>query len=1063
MKYNILIAIFIALATNCLFSQNQENRYAEITNPYLTHINKLPAKATFYSYKSINEAIDAKYSSKGSEVISLNGIWKFSYTDNFRNRPMDEFYKATFNDAHWNDIKVPGNWETQGFGTPIYVNATYEFTSPGNPPYWDRPNPPLVPEEFNPTGTYRKEFVIPSDWNGKNIIFCSESTKGAAYYYLNGQFIGMSKDSKLPAQFDITNYAKTGKNILAIQIHRWSDGAYFECQDFWRISGLERDVYVYTLPKAHISDIFAKTPLDGSYKNGLFELNVDIAYPEDAKDSYRIGYYLYDSFGNIVSEETKPLNNKKSITFKKEIANVSTWTAESPNLYTLAIELKNKKGKTEDATSIKIGFRTVEIKDKQFLINGQPVLIKGVNIHEHDEYTGHYVSEELMRKDFELFRKYNINTARTSHYPQPELFYKLADEYGIYVINEANIESHGMGEDMNVGGTLANNPAFLDSHIFRTVGMVERDKNHACVITWSLANEAGNGYNFYNTYNWIKQRDNSRPVQYSNAYLQWNTDIYCPMYHRPDQIEKYAKSTSVTRPLILCEYAHAMGNSVGNLIDYWDLIREYPLLQGGCIWDWVDQGLAQTDKNGRKYWAYGADFGENGTPSAGNFCINGLIFPDRTIKPQTEEVRKVYQNIHFKNFNWENGQVEIYNENFFVDVSQYDFKYIIKSNGKEIVSGTFDVNIEPQKTKRVQIPDFKLQNDNYSLLSIVFEAKQRETDRLIPAGWIVAREQFINNNLSAKNYLTTKKSAVKEDFNKIYVSGKNFSIIFDKNSGIMTSYMVNNTEYVNNSFGLRPFFWRAPIDNDYGAGLPKRLKEWKEASYKELKAAKITVDNSNLTKITVHYEYPNVNTSWNIKYTIDENGTIHVENTVLASESETKLIPRLGLRMQMPSHITQAEYLGRGPRENYRDRKTSTFIDRYSSPISAMVTKYVLPQENGHHTDTRWLALSQENGEGLLFVADSLFQFNVSNYLLETITNGESLHNDDPVNDLPRNKHLNDYIASDIVDLFIDYEMMGIGGNNSWGELPLDKYLIKPDSKPKKWGFTIVQLTMSNE
>lgn len=1063
MKYKILIAIFIVLATNGLFSQNQENRYAEITNPYLTHINKLPAKATFYSYKSINEAIDAKLTSKGSEVIPLNGIWKFSYTKNFSNRPMTEFYKASFNDSDWNDIKVPGNWETQGFGTPIYVNATYEFTSPGHPPYWDRPNPPLIPEEFNPTGTYRKEITIPSDWDGKKIIFCSEGTKGAAYYYLNGQFIGMSKDSKLPTRFDITDYAQTGKNILAIQIHRWSDGAYLECQDYWRMSGLERDVYLYSLPKAHIADIFAKTPLDSSYKNGLFELNVDIDYPENSKEKYQIGYYLYDSFGNIVSNDIKPLNNKKSITFDKEIENVKTWTAEYPNLYTLAVELKNRKGKTVDATSIKIGFRTVEVKNKQFLINGQPVLIKGVNIHEHDEFTGHYVTEELMRKDFELFRKYNINTARTSHYPQPELFYKLADEYGIYVIDEANIESHGMGEDMSVGGTLANDPSFLDSHILRTIGMIERDKNHACVITWSLGNEAGNGYNFYNTYNWIKQRDNSRPVQYSNAYLQWNTDIYCPMYHSPEQIKKYAKSTKVNRPLILCEYAHAMGNSVGNLVDYWDLIREYPLLQGGCIWDWVDQGLAQTDKNEQKYWAYGADFGENGTPSAGNFCINGLIFPDRTVKPQTEEVRKVYQNIHFKKFDWENGKFEIFNENFFIDVSQYDFTYTIKSDGKEIASGTLNVNIAPQETKSFQIPDFKTDNEKHSILSVVFEAKQRKADRLIPAGWVVAREQFVNNNLTAKNYLTSKKPSVKGDANKVEVSGQNFSIVFDKKSGIMTSYVVNNTEYVNDNFGFRPFFWRAPIDNDYGARLPERLKEWKNASYQELKASKISVDNSELAKITVHYEYPNVNTTWDIEYTIDENGTIHIENTVLTSESDTKLIPRLGLRMQLPSNITQAKYLGRGPWENYQDRKTGAFIDKYSSPISEMVTKYVLPQENGHHTDTRWLALSQENGEGLLFVADSLFQFNVSNYLLETITNGESLRNDDPVSDLPRNKHINDYIASDIVDLFIDYEMMGVGGNNSWGELPLDKYLIKPDSKPKKWGFTIMQLTMSNE
>ncbi len=1051
----ILSALFLVTG---IFAQKQENRYAEITDPNLTHINKLPAKATFYSFRNSEEAIQAPYSSKGSEFIMLNGEWKFSYTDHFNDRPMESFYETNFNDEKWNNIQVPGNWETQGFGTPIYVNATYEFTSPGNPPYWDRPNPPLVPEEFNPTGTYRKEFYIPDTWDGKDIIFCSEGTKGAAYYYINGKFLGMGKDSKLPTRFDITNYVKPGKNILAIQIHRWSDGAYLECQDYWRLSGLERDVYIYAQPKVHISDIFAKTPLDESYKNGLFELDIDLAIPQNSKDTYTVTYRLYNSKGVTVSHETKTTKGERQISFEKELANVNTWTAESPYLYTLAIELTNKRGIVMEATSIQVGFRTIEMKNKQFLVNGQPILIKGVNIHEHNEHTGHYVQEELMRKDFELFRKYNINTARTSHYPQPELFYRLADEYGIYVIDEANIESHGMGEDMQVGGTLANNPLFLNSHMHRTIGMIERDKNHACVITWSLANEAGNGYNFYHTYDWIKKRDNSRPVQYSNAYLQWNTDIYAPMYHRPEQIEKYAKNPRAVRPLILCEYAHAMGNSVGNLVDYWDLIREYPLLQGGCIWDWVDQGLAQTDEKGQKYWAYGADFGPNGTPSAGNFCINGLIFPDRTVKPQTEEVRKVYQNIHFKNFDWELGKVDIYNENFFTDVSPYDFHYTIQSNGKQLASGKLNVNLAPQETNTFQISGYQKPADQNNDISIVFEARQRAEERLIPAGWIVARDQFVKNNWTKQNYLQAQKASVKEDKTTVTIQGNQFSIVFNKVSGIMTSYQVNGTEFVKDGYGFRPFFWRAPIDNDYGARLPQLLKNWKEASYSDLKATNFRVDNAKATQITVDYTYPNVNTTWSIQYTIDENGSVHVQNNFTASESDTKLIPRLGLRMQLPADITRAEYWGRGPWENYRDRKTSTFIDRYSANIRDMATKYVLPQENGHHTDTRWLALSRDNGTGLLLIADDVFQFNVSNYLLETISNGESLRNDDPVSDAPRNKHINDYVASDKVDLFIDYEMMGIGGNNSWGELPMDKYLIKPDSKPTSYGFTILPI-----
>ena len=494
MKTKFLIML-MALISFSAFAQDQENRYAEITNPKLVNINKLPPRSSFFSFTSAADAKDASFSTKGSNVLLLNGTWKFHYSENFSGRPMKDFYNMQFDAQSWSDIQVPGNWEVQGFGTPIYVNTTYEFTSPGHPPYWDRPAPPLVPEEFNPTGTYRKEFNIPQSWDGQEIILSSDATKGAAYFYLNGKFLGLTKDGKLPARFDITDLAIVGKNILSVQIHRFSDANYLECQDFWRLSGFDRDVYVYARPKLHIEDFFAQTPLDATYKHGEFNLDVDVANTNSAAGDFSLSYQLLDARNNVVAEETKKgvATDKSKIIFSKQIADVKKWSAEEPNLYTLVLELKDKNGATAEATSIKVGFRTAEMKDKQFKINGQPVLVKGVNIHEHSEYTGHYVTEEIMRQDFELFRKYNVNTARTSHYPQPELFYKLADEYGIYVIDEANIESHGMGYSLSKGGTIGNDPLFLEDHMNRTISMVERDKNHPSVVTWSLGNEAGNG------------------------------------------------------------------------------------------------------------------------------------------------------------------------------------------------------------------------------------------------------------------------------------------------------------------------------------------------------------------------------------------------------------------------------------------------------------------------------------------------------------------------------------------------------------------------------------------
>lgn len=676
----------------------ENNRYEEITNPKLTSINREPARSTFTSYVTEADAVinDRK---NGTYRLSLNGKWKFHYVEAFADRPTD-FMMDRVDASRWPDINVPGNWELQGFGTPIYVNHPYEFCSSGYPPYWDKPNPPYVPQEWNPTGTYRREFTLPGDWEDKEIFLSADGVRGAAFYYLNGKFVGMSKDAKTPARFNVSAIAKKGKNVIAIQIHRFSDANYLECQDFWRISGIERDIYLYAQPQIHLTNFKVEAPLDDSYRNGILKVKVQFTNESGQNTPFIVGYRLLDKNDQqIAQSSTQVSGDQTEVEFtKKTIQEPLQWTAETPNLYTLVISLKRPNGDVIEATSCKVGFRTVEIKDKQLLVNGQPILVKGVNYHEHNENTGHYVSEELMKKDFELWKRYNVNTVRTCHYPQQERFYELCDEYGIYVIDEANIESHGMGYDLRVGGTLGNNPLFMNAHLDRTMNMYERDKNHPSVIIWSLGNEAGNGLNFYVTYNTLKTLD-SRPIQYERALLEWNTDIYCPMYASPSYLEKYARNKEMTRPLILCEYAHAMGNSLGNFQEYWDIIEKYPILQGGCVWDWVDQGFAAKTDDGRKYWTYGGDYGENGTPSDGNFCINGVVYPDRSVKPQTEEMGKVYQNIKFLDFDKQTSTVKIRNDFSFTNLDKYDFYYIIRDHGKEVYRGKIEnIHAAPGKT-----------------------------------------------------------------------------------------------------------------------------------------------------------------------------------------------------------------------------------------------------------------------------------------------------------------------------------------------------------------------------
>ncbi|WP_455497797.1 glycoside hydrolase family 2 TIM barrel-domain containing protein [Coprobacter sp.] len=1056
MKKTLFFALLLSVAGG-LSAQNPD-RYAEITNPQIVSINKEPARASFISYKDENSALAGNPTS-GADYLLLNGKWKFNYVEQFNDRPVD-FMKPSYDVSKWVDIQVPGNWEMQGFGDPIYTNIPYEFVSAGYSKYLQHPMPPLVPKEWNPTGTYRRDFDLP-DWTGKDIFLSADAVKGAAYFYLNGEFIGMSKAGKAPARFNITKQAKPGKNTLAVQIHRFSDGNYLECQDFWRLTGFERDVYVYAQPKVRLTDFFARTPLDNSFKNGMLDLDITLANTSDAAKTYTIIYKVIDKQGTTVANGEEKRNFPKgqsTVNFKTVLQNVAAWTAETPNLYTLLISIKDEKEKISESIASRIGFRTVEIKNKQLLVNGQPILVKGVNIHEHDGYTGHYVSEELMKKDFELFKKYNVNTVRTCHYPQQERFYQLCDEYGLYVIDEANIESHGMGYDIKKGHSLANNPEWIDAHMDRTRSMVERDKNHPSVIIWSLGNESGNGVCFYDTYRWIRKVDPSRPIQYERAGMEWNTDIFCPMYDSIEGIKRYATSKSADRPLILCEYAHAMGNSLGNFQDYWDTIEKYDLLQGGCIWDWVDQGLIAKNAKGESYWAYGGDFGDEGTPTDGDFCINGMVYPDRKVKPHTIEMGKVYQNIKFTDFDPAQGTVNIKNGFFFTDLNKYDIIYTIKADGKAIKTGNLALNLAPQHTKIVKIeglPSIQPAPIDYQIL---FEAKIKEDEPFLPAGYTIASEQMpINTYAKEKAILPQGTVNVKEKGNLVTLSGRDFKVVFDKNTGFMTSYQYKGTEYILNGYGLRPAFWRAPLDNDYGWDSPNQLRVWKDATYQNLVPKDFAVtETQHGAIVSCTYPYRRINSWWHISYKILVDGTINIDNTLTVNNENTPTIPRIGLRMQMPVDFTELTYYGRGPWENYQDRKTSCFTGEYSCRIADMFEPYIRPQENNHRTDIIWFSLSDKRGKGLLVVADDKLEMNASNYTLENLDSGD-FRDDTPQRPSKLSqRHTCDAKPQQLVDLFIDYKMMGIGGDNSWGAQPRNKYQIHLNPGKVSYGFTFI-------
>ncbi len=997
----------------------------ELEDPTITGVNTLKPHAWFIPFPD-SKSTEGKKSLESPFCRVLNGNWKFYWSKNPAERPVD-FYKEDFDISGWKEIPVPSDWQMQGYDYPIYTNIPYPFKA----------DPPFIPKDYNPVGSYKHNFTVPADWKDKRVVLHFGGVNSAAYYWLNGEKLGYSEDSKTPVEFDITSRLREGENALSIEVYRWSDGSYLEDQDFFRLSGIERDVFLYATPRVHIYDYFVTTDLVNDYQDARLSLTVDVInnFPGLKSGDYTVEFSLFDKNNAVVTKgkQLVRINMKDSaqVVFKSDVQNPLKWTAETPDLYKLLIKVTDKSGKETEAIVSKIGFRKVEILNGQLCVNGKPIYIKGVNRHEHDEITGHVISEESMRKDIELLQQSNINAVRTCHYPDDPRWYELCDEYGIYLVDEANVESHGMGYARDK--TLGNKPEWLNAHMDRTRRMVERDKNFASVIIWSLGNEAGNGSNFYATYDWIKKRDTTRPVQYERAEYERNTDIFCPMYMPASQMELYAKKYT-DRPLIQCEYSHSMGNSTGNFQDYWDIIEKYPVLQGGFIWDWVDQGIARTDEKGQKYWAYGGDFGPENVPSDNNFCNNGLITPDRRPHPTLYEVRKVYQNIKFRVLDMLSGQFEIRNGFIFTDLNKFNFEYTVEENGTPVLKKELTtLNVAPGQSSAVAIDLSSLEIRADCEYFIIFRAHQRDAERMIPAGHIVAYEQFRlpyekslpqAKDVSPGLQLTEKPGIV--------ITGQKFSVSFDS-LGWVSSYRLNGREILKTA--LVPNFWRAPIDNDYGNNMPSRLKVWKDVNRKFiLTSVKTRQISGNMVEVSCLYDVPNVKGTWTSDYIIHGDGRIEVSNKFSTFDKSVPEIPRIGMQWRLGPEFSNMDYFGRGPWENYQDRKTSALVSRYTEKVADQVFLYVRPQENNYRTDVRWFSLTDDKGVGLKATGKPVISTSAHNYGMEDIDDGAKKDQ----------RHINDIVPRDFIEWNIDYKQMGVGGDDSWGAKPLAKYMLYP-------------------
>lgn len=945
--------------------------------------------------------------------VSLNGEWDFRYGDSERQLPVQ-----------WSSIKVPGNWEVQGFGVPVYVNHPYEF-APVNP------RPPHLPED-TPVGVYRRMFEIPQAWEGRQVYINLAGAKSGVYVYVNGSMVGYNEDSKNLARFNITEYLHDGDNELEIKIFRYSTGSYLECMDFFRISGIERDVYLSSEKRDTRFDFNLISTLDESCTDGVFRLectgNPELRIP--------VSYRLVDNDGTVVLSGGAVMTDGR-LDMEGVVADVRQWSAEQPELYSMLLTVDGEN------TSFDVGFRRLEIKDGLFLVNGAPVKFKGVNLHETDPYTGHYVTRERMLQDLRLMKENNINAIRTSHYPQPKMFYELCDSLGFYVYSEANIESHGMY--YNLTRTLGNRPDWYDNHIYRILNMYYRTRNYACVTILSLGNEAGNGYNFYRAYEVLKalEKDGmNRPVCYERAEYEWNTDMIVPQYPSAAWF-KWMGENRPGRPVCPSEYSHSMGNSTGSIDLQWEQIYKYPHLQGGFIWDWVDQALAKYDEDGRfMFWAYGGDYGVN-APSDGNFLCNGLVGPDREPHPGLYEVKYVYQDVEFSSEDPKSGRFNIFNRFYFKDLSGYDLNYAVLADGIPVKSGTlhFDTPAQTGEDFQIKLPKMKV-GTGYL---VNFDLVTKVSSPLLAKGYAIASEQFCLQEPAPVTMIPAKGAcAVVEDEQSISLVSGSAKLVYDKTKGYVSSYQVRGVEMLADNFGLRPNFWRAPTDNDYGNGLPARVQGYKTASreFNVEASASETADGACLDLI---YTLVTGNV-YEVSCHLHADGVIKVEADFKGVSAEPVVeVPRVGFRFRLPVQADEYTYYGRGLHENYWDRKAAARLGIWKTSATESYVPYVRPQENGHHTDCRWVDF------GALKIMGDRFEFNALRNSVEDFDSEEAVQHDyqwrnfaaDEVHDpsaarnrLRRHHHIDDIVPRDYVEVCIDGFHTGVGGYDSWGSRP---------------------------
>ena len=1010
--------LLLAGLTATVFASAQKQPLPEWQSQYAVGLNKLAPHTYVWPYANASDIEKPGGYEQSPYYMSLNGKWKFHWVKNPDNRPKD-FYQPSYYTGGWADINVPGNWERQGYGTAIYVNETYEFD---DKMFNFKKNPPLVPHAENEVGSYRRTFKVPADWKGRRVVLCCEGVISFYYVWVNGKLLGYNQGSKTAAEWDITEVLTEGENVVALEVYRWSSGAYLECQDMWRLSGIERDVYLYSTPKQYIADYKLNASLDKeTYKDGLFGLEVTVEGPSSTASS--ITYTLKDTFGKAVLKDAINIKSRGLSNFiafeEKKIPNVKPWSAEYPNLYTLVLELKDAQGKVTELTGCEVGFRTSEIKNGRFCINGVPVLVKGTNRHEHSQL-GRTVSKELMELDIKLMKEHNINLVRNSHYPTHPYWYQLCDRSGLYMIDEANIESHGMGYGP---ASLAKDSTWLTAHMDRTHRMYERSKNHPAIVIWSLGNEAGNGINFERTYDWLKSVDKTRPVQYERAEQNYNTDIYCRMYRSVDEIKAYVAKKDIYRPFILCEYLHAMGNSCGGLKDYWDVFENEPMAQGGNVWDWVDQSFREIDKNGKWHWTYGGDYGPEGIPSFGNFCCNGLVNADRQPHPHLLEVKKVYQNIKATLLSPKNMKLRIKNWYDFSNLNEYELHWnVTADNGEKIAEGTKVLDCEPHATIDVSLGNVLLPKTvREAYLNISWT--RREASPMIAEDWEVAYDQFVI--AGNKNYTGYRPQKAGET-----------TFTVDKETGALTSLALDGKELLATPITLSLF--RPATDNDNRDKNGARL--WRKVGLDNL-TQKVTSLKEGKNTTTAAIELLNakgqkVGTA-DFIYTLDKNGALKIRTTFQPDTAIVKSMARLGLTFRVADTYDQVSYLGRGDNETYADRGQSGKIGLYQTTPERMFHYYVTPQSTGNRTDVRWTKFTDRSGEGIFVDSNRPFQFSIvpfSDVLLE------------------KARHINELERDGLMTVHLDAEQAGVG-TATCGPGVLPQYLVP--LKKQSFEFTL--------